>query len=223
MAPNPKPAPGDIPSWFAGKTMADLDAIEAGGLLYFPESLRKMNAKGELVGTPVVVRVPTRRDRALARLDAMKHVAEITKKKIETVEQAQAAIGAEVFEEIDSVAIVARCTFEPRGVDAGPDWQPQQFMLLGVMLGSYVASSIYDLFWRLDFYDKLINVRAEDISDDDFWSVIGKIAEVRNLSPLAVIGPSQQTNCFVRAATELSSYRTLKSSSPSIDTSTAGS
>jgi hypothetical protein len=212
--------PQKIPDWFAGKTLEELDAIEIGGALYFPEKLRSRGAKGEIKETPVLARVPSKQDRATARIEAIAHVRSMVKGKqpVLTVKDAEEAVGAEVFEDIDTYAIVSRSLFEPQAKNE--DGKPTRFMLLDVLLGSYLPATVFDIFDRLDFYAKLLDPRVEDITEDEMWGAIEAIAKRRNLSPLAVMRGSLQTAFVVSMAVTLWSSRPQLSSSLSTATST---
>lgn len=212
----------DIPAWFAGKTLEELNAIEVAGRVLIPDALNKIGPKGEPISVPVLVRVPSEGERARGRMEAIKLVAERYLKQMgrdpekHTVERARIVIGAEVFEDLDTYAIVAQSLFEPR-VDAG---KPTPAFLLSVLYDSYPKSSIFDIYDRIEFYAKLFNPRMDNLSDEQFWGCVEAIARVRNLSPLVGISGSEQTGCITRMAVELSNSRKLKFSLPSTEIST---
>lgn len=219
MSPSIPPVtiPPDVPAWLRGKTLADLDAIEHGGRVLIPENIRRRGPRGDEVLVPVMVQVPTEQERALARIDAIKHVADMRKgMRIETVEAAQAAIGNDVFENLDTFAILARCVLEPKAPHG-------RAYMLDILIGTFPPSSLFDLYLRVDFYARLYNPRIEDMDEAMFWPAVLEIARVRNLGPLAAIGGGAQNAFITRMAVELSSSRMLKSSSPSSATSTPGS
>lgn len=208
-----------LPEWFAGKSFEELNAIEQGGSLYFPESLRTRGPKGELREQPVLARVPSKQDRAVARIEAISHVRAMRKgMNVATVKDCEEAIGAEVFEDIDTYAIVARSLFEPTA--RNEDGSPVRFMTLDVLLGSHLPTTVFDIFDRLDFYQKLLDPRIDELDEDEFWAAVEAIAKRRNLSPLVVMRGSLQSAFVLRAVEILSTFRTPRSSSSSTETST---
>lgn len=214
--------PPDAPSWLRGKSIEELEAFEHGERVLIPEALRRRGPKGEEILVPVALRVPTEHERAQARIDAIRFVQELRKKAggpqppIETVEQAQAAVGADVFENFDTFAILARALREPKAPH-GPAYT------LDVLVGSFQPSALFDLYFRLDFYSRLYNPRIEELDDESFWAAVSEVARVRNLGPLAVIAGSAQNAFILRSIVELSNCRTRLSSSPSSETLTPGS
>ena len=210
--------PVDVPAWFKGKSIEELSAIEAGGRVLIPDAIRTIGPKGDERLTRVMARVPTEQERALARIDAITHVARLNgqamgAKATWTVDRAREVVGAEVFENIDTVAIVARCLLEPE-----PPHGP--FMLLEVLIGSFPLSALFDMYERLDFYSRLFSPMVEGLDEEQFWGVVAAIASKRNLGPLAGMHGALQSAFITRMAAELSSCRPPSSSSPSSATST---
>ncbi len=205
----------EVAAWFAGKTFEELGAIEHSGHLLFPDALRKRGPKGEEVRVEVMVRVPTDLDRSLARIDALEFVRDQAKsaRNIETVDQARAAVGPEVFENLDTTAIVARCTFERKPPH-------QQFLLLPLLLASWPRSSVYDLFDRIDYLSDLIDPRMGELTEEQIWLAVGAIAKVRNISPLGAMRGPLQSSFIVRMADLLWNSAMRPSSSPSKGRST---
>lgn len=210
--------PVEIPAWFRGKTIEELKAIEHGGRVLIPEALRSIGPKGDEKLTPVMARIPTEHERALARVDAVAHVARLNGQAMGargqwTVERAREVIGAEVFENIDTCAILARSLLEPEPPHG-------QAYLLEVLIGSFPPAVLFAAYERLDFYARLFNPTFEAITEEQLWAAVSAIARVKNIGPLAGMRGSLQTAFIVRMAEELSSSRTRSSSSPSTETST---
>lgn len=215
--------PQDLPSWFEGKTIADLNAVELGGVVYIPDQLRRVNAKGEIETEDVMVKVPSEQDRAQARVDAIYHVGELRKwptpKHTWTVEQCQQAIGAEVFENLDTAAIVARSLYERKQIDGK---YPPAYML-AILISSWPPASWFDMFERLNVYSNLFNPRVADIDEDTLWRVMAQIARVQNVSPFGVMRGDLQSAFIVRMASECLRLRRSSSLSSSGETSTPAS
>ena len=208
--------PLSLAEWLAGKSFEDLHAIEHAGTLLFPDALHTRGPDGGERLVPVTVRVPSKTDRALARIDAIQHVREIARKTgadVRTVEQAQAAIGHEVFDDIDTYAIVARATREPEAPFG-------QFMLLPLLMESYTPATVFDIYDRITFYAQLLDPRLPELTDADFWDAVAAVGRRRNTSPLVVMSGGAQSSFVVRMAETLSAYRLQQPSSPSSATST---
>lgn len=210
--------PVDVPAWFKGKSIEELAAIEAGGRVLIPDAIRTIDAKGKERLTPVMARVPTEQERALARIDAIAHVARLNGQAMGargewTVERARQVVGAEVFENLDTIAIVARCLLEPEPPHG-------QAYLLEVLVGSFPLAALFAMYERLDFYARLFSPMVEALDEEQFWGVVGAIAAKRNLGPLAAMRGELQSAFITRMAEELSSCRPPSSSSPSTATST---
>lgn len=209
--------------FFKGKTIEELAAIECGGRVLIPESLRSVSAKGEVTEHKVLLRLPTPGECAKARVDAVMLVADRNPKQMGrnpeawTIDRAKSVVGADVFEDMDTYAIVARSLFEP--VIKGD--KPQQAYMLGVLYDGFGKKTVFDIWDRMNVYDALFNPRFDECTEDQFWGGVEAIAKVRNLLPLAVISGSAQTNFMVRMASELSNFRKLNSSSHSPETSTS--
>jgi hypothetical protein len=202
-------------SWLEGKTWDDLKAIEVSGQVLFPEVLRRRGAGGGEVEEKVLLRVPTEEDRVLARVDAMAYLAQRHKRRLDTVEDARKFIGDDRFDAVEVHALVARCVHNPEA-------PKQQHMLLSVLIGSYAASSIFDLYDKLDKLAGLLDPRVESLTDEQFFMAVGVIAKIANISPLAGMRGATQSDFIVRMAQDLWASRQPKSPSPSGETSTQG-
>lgn len=209
--------------FFQGKTIEDLAAIECGGRVLIPDALRQVNAKGEVVEHKVLVRVPTPGERARARIDAVQLVAERNPKQMGrdpekwTIDKAKSVVGAEVFDDMDTYAIVARSLFEPQVKDG----KPQQAYLLGVLYDGFGQRSVFDMWDRINLYVDMFDPRLDTVDEGLFWGGVEAIAKAQNLSPLAVIGGSAQSTFIVRMASELSNFRKASSILRSSETSTS--
>jgi hypothetical protein len=212
----PPPTPGSL-AWISGKTLEELDAIEHGGALLFRDAFRTKNKRGEEVLTPVLVSPPTRRDRAEARIDAIRYVADLCKSKaIRTVPEAQTAIGAEVFEDIDTISIIARCCYEPKEPS-------QRAYMLDILIDSFPSATLADMWERINHYAHLVDPRVpEPLSHDEFWAYAKAIAKAGNVGPLVVMREDTQRGFVISMARRLIEFRELASSSTSSATSTPG-
>lgn len=209
------------PAWFAGKTIDDLRAIEHGGRVLIPEALVTLDPRGVERREEILVRVPNDMERAQARVDAIALVRRLARDgspdaKVLTVDDARAAVGADVFENIDTAALLVRAIHEAK--------EPHgRAYLLDIFLTSWPASTWMALYDRLDFYARLYAPRFASLTEAEFWGMTREIARVRNLSPFAVIDGYAQNEYVVRLAEVAWSSRTPRSPSASPETSTPAS
>lgn len=189
--------------WLEGKTAEELDAIEVGGRVLFPDKIYRRTARGELEETPIRVRVLRVPERAKARAEAVAWA-----KKLGIDREAD----RDVFENFDTLCILARAIREPKGAD-------EQLRTYEQLAAEYESRSLLDVWDRLAFYERIHDPRIVILTDKDFWAAIGGIARVRNISPLVAYDAPSLEACITRMASELLSLKTLKSSSGSTESS----
>lgn len=200
-----------VADWFAGKDPAELEVLEyeIGNQRLYPDSLKRRcradRTKFEEV--KVRIRVPTSRDKALAKLDALVWARELAGEvsgmrdlpPTFTIKDAEAYLGAFYFDELDTKCIVARCTHEweaPHG----------QYMLPQMLDKHHEHASILDVWDRLLFWNEHQDVRHGELTEQQFIQVLAAIDRVRNVSPLAAIGGSARDSCIVSMAVQLRSF-----------------
>lgn len=200
--------------WLAGKTLADLQAVELGGKVLTPDVFRHRRASGEIAEEPVLIRVPLLPDLIKARKDAIAYVAKkMDDKSIKTQEQARAAVGAAYWEQIDTAAIVALCTYEMPEKGHVPEELPQSFMLLEILVEAYLPKEIDDVFQHMDLLSRMSGVRIVDLTEDQFLVALAGIARTGNLSPFGDM-PGDTQVAFIVAACEKLWKLLMESSSP---------
>ena len=210
--PIPDAAPTtDIPAWFRGRTLAELNAFEFAldadrpPRILIPEKIQWRGPRGEERSVDVALALIHPAENDAARLDAIAHVQSLRKRqRVETVEQARDAIGSDRFDNIDSFAILARALREPKPPHG-------RAYLLSILIESFPQESLFALYQRLDFYVRLFSVRADEITSEVFFAVVSEIARVKNVSPLVAIAGDAPASFIVRMAEELSSSRTSRS------------
>lgn len=207
--------PSTIAEWFKGKTLAELDIIEHAGRQLYPDALKHKRLKdGVILEKPVYLRTPSMGDTGLARGDCLEWVRKL--RRIDgpiDVDRATAAVGATVFENMDTVCLLARCTRTRE-----PPYP--QYLVAELLDAQYPMATIYELFDRLDFYMRMEDPRVSELSEDMFFAAVENIARVRNTSPLVAIGGLERDSFITTMAVRLQSFRTLKSSLPSTEIST---
>lgn len=209
-----QPAP-DVLAWLRGKTLADwktIEILDPGAAIptqLFHDVIRHRNGKGEQCETPVLFKIPTEDDMAIATGDAVAHVARISKAKdITTPEQAMALVGKVRFVNFETAAVVAICVRSPEPPHG-------RRYLLNVLVQSFLPGSIADAFDRLDMLRRTWDVRVGDITEEQAWAFMAEIARVRNIGPLAVLDAALQNAFIVRAADICLTSRTSPSSAGS--------
>lgn len=209
--------PNSVAEWFAGKSLADLEVIEHEGRRFYAESIKRRDPKtGTVVEQPVLLRTPDTTTQALARQDALAWAQKLTKSKAPLkISEAEAILGASIFEDMDTVCLLARCTFKREMPGA-------MYRLYEFFEEGHTKAAIYELFARLDFYMLQEDPRAHAISEEEAWQAVGAIARVRHCGPLVAIAGSARDSFITFMASRLHSYRTLNAGSPSTETSSPG-
>ena len=205
-----------VAEWLKGKTAEDLDVLEFGGRVYFPETIHRLKRKAKdgkgavFEPVPVAVCVPRAPEKALARRDALKLAADW---KIDRKED------ADLFEMIDRFALLAhaiRTPNEPHGQAFPLAW------LVSTREGEgFDERSLDALYERLRAYEDIVDPRITDpMTEEEVMQAAFAISRVRNLTPLAVMSGRGLDSCVIGMATILCKYQTLLLSSPSTENST---
>jgi len=91
---------------------------------------------------------------------------------------------------------------------------------LPLLLADFLPDSIADAYERIELLRRTWSIRASSLTEAQFWGLCAELARVKNISPLAGLAPALQGAFMVRLAEISLSYRTLRSSSGSSDSST---
>jgi hypothetical protein len=191
-----------------GKTSwEDLEAIEVGGRIVFPDVIKRRRSDGKLDEVPVCVRVPRKDERRRARSDAREWA---RREKIDPEKD------PELFEDMDTVCILALCIRER-------DRPEEQHQTYEVLEKSYDARSLQQVWHRLQVYEDLIDPREVAVDTNAFWGLVLDVARRRDILPLTDTGGPEQHSCIVRMAEEALSSPSGKSYLQSCGISTPGS
>lgn len=184
--------------WLKGKTLADLQAIEDGGRLLFPDVIRRAKAGGKWEEVPIMVRIPTPRDKRTARLEAIQH---FTKHKLDRDKD------ADLFQEVETLSLLSRIMHERKPPHdrfvAELDW------LLGDADGErYDLPSLYDVWDRVTLYRSMIDptLSEDEVTTDLIVQAALGVADSGNLTPFAGIGGPAQDACVIGMANLLARY-----------------
>jgi hypothetical protein len=184
--------------WLKGKTIEDLNIAEQGGRLLFEDRIVGFGPGAKRVETPIRVRVP----RGPEIIEGRREAKVLFKKKgLDLVEDAA------TFDELETVCILARAI---RSAEA----PFEQFALAEVLYSGFETKSLYDVWERMQTYQKLMDPRITDAKEEDVLAAAMGIAKVRNLSPLAAIAGSDLDTFVICMAVLLTRYLMLLSSSP---------
>lgn len=190
--------------WLEGKTVEDLALIEHGGRLLFPDKIRRVTASGGYEDVKVLVRVPRTVEIMDARRDARKFC---TSRGIDPKED------ADLFEQLDQMAILARAVRDP--APPHDQFQPLEFLLSNEPGKGFDTESLVDVWRRLEVYRRMIDPAVTRVSEDDVVRAAYAIDKVQNLSPLVGIAGQELDSSIITMASMLVRYLTLLQSSPS--------
>jgi hypothetical protein len=208
-----RPEHNPILDWLAGKRPEDLAIIEHEGTRLYPDTLKRRTSSdpNELEIVEVLIRPPTSRDKAMARLDALQWALKLAREggrkdlpPALTIQQAEAMLGATYFDELDTKCLVARCTHNP-------DPPHDQYLLPWILDTRHEHGSIMDLWDRISFWYDFTDVRVDELDDEQFLQVLAAIDTVRNVTPLLGFAGAARDGFVTTMARQLLSYRTPKS------------
>lgn len=178
---------------------AELGIVEHKGELFLPVKLRRRRADGGLDERPAMLRVPTAQHRVKARVRARKWADE----------QGLSAQDQDLITELENYWLLS---FALRDAKAPHD----QMFPDGPSLHTAVEQvSLRELWAKLDFLGDVLDPRYGELSDDEMWKVIERIAARGEPGPLAELDSLSQATCITFMAKAAWSSRTGKSSSPS--------
>lgn len=195
----------------AKKSWGELEAVERGDHLLFPEKLWKRNKAGKFEVTPIMVQVPRMGDMRKAR--ALAHV-------IAREDGIDPKFDSHLFDDLENVCIMAYAVRDATS--------PYSFMFARdkdtpdprMLERKFDEGSLSHLWSRLAPYKQLLNPQLTRVTRDEFMAVIAAIAERRDIAPLLAIDGLARDSCIVTMACLLQSLMTRQSSSQSSESST---
>lgn len=188
--------------WLKGKTIEDLNVIEFGGRLLFPDKILKARKGGGFDEVPVMVRVPRMPETAKARAECVELCRKLKLDREKDADQ---------FEELDllcQLSYALRAKDEPH-----PQFMPVEELIgrldpkTGESTGFDVAS-LHDVWGRSDVYRKLIDPRIVNPSVEDVLTAADAMARTRNISPLPAIAGADVDSFVITMAVLLTNFRT---------------
>lgn len=195
----------------ARKTWDELEAVEHGDYMLFPEKLWKRRKDGKFHVTPVMVRVPRKDEMRLAR--ALAH-------RIAKEDGIDPKIDAVQFDDLENVCVMAYAvrspTFPYEFLFAASKDDPDPRMLER----KFDEGSLVQLWSKLATYKEMLNPRPGSVTREEYLALVAAIAERRDIRPLRVIDGSAQSSFIITTACLLHGLMMRLSSSPSFETST---
>lgn len=179
------------PAWRAltEQKWEQLEALEEGGRLLFPDSIRRRTKSGALEEVPVAVRPLRKDERRKARFAAEKYAADCG---VDPENQRH----KDLFEDIDTLSIIALAIREPSEPHS-------QHATIAELEHDYDMRSLDTLWSRYKLHEDRTDPREPLQTEEEFWAVLGAIAKARRIDPLADM-PSHEQNAFILRTVELS-------------------
>lgn len=197
-------------AWLHGKTAADLDIVEHGGRLYFPDAIQRLKPGGKFEEVTVAVCVPRAPEKALARRDA---IALFTKWKLDRDKD------ADYFDTLDKFAVLAHAIRDPA---THGQFQPLEWLVSGKENEGFEERSLWAVWERLKIYQEFTDPTITEPDEEEVLAAAAGIDRVRNLSPLVAIAGPALDSCVISMASLLCRYRTLVLSRQSTENFTPG-
>lgn len=188
--------------WLNGKTLEDLDVIEFGGRLLFPDKILKVRRGGKFDEIEVAVRIPREPEIATARVEAVRLF------KARGLDRKD---DADLFEQLDvfcKLALAIRTRKPPH-----PQFLPVEELIgrtnpeTGETTG-FDATSLFDLWQRIETYRTMCDPRITEPTVEDVLIAADGIARTRTISPLVAIAGPELDSFIVSMGSLLSNYRT---------------
>jgi hypothetical protein len=168
---------------FEGKSFAELEIIEhpESGHLMFPDVLRSRGKKGELVETPVRVRICR-----TPELIELRGQTRILFRNFKGLEEER---DQDVFRELEQLTILSRSirTFKA----------PYPQMAEPIELGStYDSGCLEDILGRITALRQMLDPRASELTEGELWELIHSVAARSTILPLTGIAGFEQPSCL---------------------------
>jgi hypothetical protein len=187
-----------------GKSWEELEALEAGDRVLFPDQIRFRDRRGALREIDIAVRVLRAPERRKARVEARKRAV------AEGLDLDRDADQCDVLDRLHQLAFAIREAKPPHEQHATPE----------MLEGHYDLSSLDELWERYQVYEERQDPRLDITDEATMWAAIGAVAKAGNPLPLAGLASRFQQSCIVFMARASLLSPTFKSFLDSIDSST---
>lgn len=165
------------------KKWDELEALEYGDRLLFPEVIRARTKSGSIKEVPIVLRPLRKHERRKARLEDAVPWAE----ELEIDREKEPAL----FEDLDTLCILARAIREPK--------EPYDQLRTAKQLEhEYDMRSLEEIWSKYKVYEDLTDPRDPIQTDLEFWAVVAAMGRTRNILPLTECESLAQNACILR-------------------------
>lgn len=176
----------DAPVAFVLSNWDELGIVESQGILHMPASLKRRDAKGGVSEVPVMLRNVTNHHKIQAR-------------KISRAFAQQSGLDidrdADIVTELENYAILTYAIRDPKSFI-------QHMATLEELLHAYDTQTLAELWGRYNVWVEMLDPRFGEMSGEDLWRAIGRIAKDANPSFLAGMRGAEQFSCIVLMARE---------------------
>jgi len=176
----------DAPVAFVLSNWEELGIREHAGVLHMPASIKRRNAKGGVDDVPVMLRNVTNHHKITARKKARAFAL-------------QAGLDldrdADMVAEFENYSLLAFAVREPKTFD-------QHVPGLDELLAMYESQSLFELWGKYQVWIEMLDPRFGELSAEDLWRAIARIARESNPSPLVGMRGPEQFSCIVLMARE---------------------
>lgn len=183
-----------------GVNWAELGVVEHEGQLYLPVKIRRRKVDGSLDEKPAMLKCKLSDHRIKARTRARKWAEE----------QSLTADDGDLIKELENYWLLAFALREPK--------KPfdQMFPDGPSLYNAVEHQALRELWGKLDLLGDLLDPRYGELSDDEMWAVIERIALRGEPSPLAELDSLSQAICiaFMAKAASRSRMKTSSAASP---------
>ena len=208
--PGQPPPPEDAVARGAAFVIDNWDALgvaEHDNVLHLPAALKRRTKTGGIAEVPVMLRNVTNAHRFKARVQsralALSWGLDLDRDR-------------DQVEQLENYAILAYAIRDPRTFD-------QHMASVDLLLTHYDTQSLAEIWGRYNVWVEMLDPRFGEMSGEQLWQVIVKVARQRTPAPLVELAGHEQFSCIVAMALAACSSPTRPSWVGSSETSTQAS
>lgn len=161
-----------------------LGVREHGGILHMPATIKRRTVKGGVEATEVMLRNVTHEHRHKARHRAREHA---LREKLDLDRD------SDFVTELENYQILVYAIRDPKTYI-------QHAKDLDTLLGHYEPQSLIELWGRYQTWCAMLDPRFGELTSDQLWQVIARVAREKTPLPLADLGTPDQFTCIVAMA-----------------------
>lgn len=166
-----------------------LGVVDHGGVLHLPAKIQRRNAKGGVDEQPVALRNVT---------NAHKHRCRVLARQYATSPTVGLDLDRDkdLVDDIENYAILAYAIRDPEPpfVQHVPD--------AAALIATYDAQSLAGIWGVYNSWVEMLDPRFGELSAEELWQTIVRVAKEQNTSPLVVLPGYAQHTCIVLMAQE---------------------